>query len=275
VRHVAFRGSQDRGDGRVDAFGEVTYSCDITVDPRGDIADHGRTCVEAERRGDDERDALRDGLTIPAMRPVLSWMFGEPRIEIVTELMRDHLRDHGPRLLVVHHDRSVSSTEVTVDPADQVLAANLETRRHRDAAHKRAEVGRVTVEGPILERGDVIAIGLGNVEDAHAPEADDTPRPFSCALVVDATNARSENPDATLTLAYLTTQRPPGLEPGDLGGVGPLGRDEDRVRQRIVMKCCSGTEPRNKHVGIGEAFDRFSKSFAQFNGGVRQAHGRW
>src|SRR5919201_1655674 len=87
---------------------------------------------------------------------------------------------------------------------------------------------------------------LGDVEHGCEPEADELQLGLLVVrlLVVRASVADgSEDPDRLLALAYAAPEFEPLAEPGDMGCVRALERDQERVAERVAVEARACAKP--------------------------------
>jgi hypothetical protein len=111
--------------------------------------------------------------------------------------------------------------------------------------------------------GEVLAVGLREVEDRYRLEApDDTCRLVvaCCVLGVGLVDHRGEDPDALLALAHEAVKVAPCVVAGDAGGVGSLRHDEQRVVEAVVVEAALNGEPVLPSFRAGELCDALGQA---------------
>jgi len=127
-----------------------------------------------------------------------------------------------------------------------------------DVAQLRVPVLRVAaLETADRGCGQLLAVSLAYVEHMGHPERVGPPGHPSLVpgLAVDdpqPRDDRSQDGDAVLALAHVATQPEPGVEPGDAGGVGPLGGDEEGVPPAVAVEAPLHVQPGAPGGGVGE-----------------------
>ena len=146
----------------------------------------------------------------------------------------------------------------TFPPSLQPFAEPVSSRYSSDDAHgggcglKAGQKRFASGLGAVLKLGNVLAFGVGDVEDVGDAEPAELHRgnPLGCAalrgfLGGQLAHAGCKDCDALCTLLDVAAKRLPRMETGNPLGLGPLKENEQLVIEGVVMKPGYGTQAKS------------------------------
>jgi hypothetical protein len=204
--------------------------------PASEVGDTLATCVEADAPADDVRDALDDQLGLGAAVVLVVDAVG------VREFVDESCDLAVRRELAVDHDPRFAGRAVTRRTVE-LLILHAVAERGGMLLELADEVGVAVAgdglarwfEGCRLDSGE--RIGLGDIENCGEPKADEL---RFALLGVDLLGVAlpvadwGEDPDRFLSLADAPAELEPLAEPGDMGRVRALERDQKGVTERYL-----------------------------------------